>query len=460
MTFRHYLLILKARYKVTLLIIALSVSGALLVTKYGPAQYTAEASVLVDVRAPDTLSALVMPNTLTTQADIIASDRVAQHVVQLLKLDNDPRLKQKWLKATFGTGNFKAWIADGLQKNLKVTPLPDRNVITIAFRGPDPRYVASVANAFAQAYVEEVIEMKVEPAKQYAVWFSDQAKTLRENVEKAQLRLSRFQQSKGIVDREEKLDFETAKLRELSAQLTVVQGQTYDSQSKQKSGADTLPEIMGNAVITGLKADIARKQAALDDAAVNLGKNHPQYIRMESELASLRHRLSVETQQIAQSYSTTSTVNQDREAELVTAIEAQKRKLLALRHQRDELEVLQRDVDSAVKAYEAISTRLSQTNLESQATRTNVSLLSPAVEPLEPSFPKPLEKMLIISLVIGIVLGTGAAFAFEQMDQRIRSIEDLAAMLPVPVLGVIPRTKPPGKLHLLLSSKPRLRGNR
>ena len=45
--------------------------------------------------------------------------------------------------------------------------------------------------------------------------------------------------------------------------------------------------------------------------------------------------------------------------------------------------------------------------------------------------------MLGISLFLGIVLGVGAALGLEMLDRRIRSADDLAEMLQLPVLSVI-----------------------
>ncbi|MGH8130109.1 MAG: chain length determinant protein EpsF, partial [Steroidobacteraceae bacterium] len=103
---------------------------------------------------------------------------------------------------------------------------------------------------------------------------------------------------------------------------------------------------------------------------------------------------------------------------------------------------LLRDVDTAKRAYEGVMQRLNQTNLDSQANRTNVSVLTPAVEPIEPSFPRPLEQMLMIAAALGLALAGAAAYGLEMLDRRVRSPEDLAEMLQFPVLGVIDPGEP------------------
>jgi len=358
-------------------------------------------------------------------------------------------MKEQWLESTRGKGSLVAWLADGLQKKLSVKPSRESNVIDISYSAGDPAFAAAVANAFAQAYIDASIELRVEPARQYARWFGEQDKGLRENLEKAQARLSEHQQQYGIVASDERLDSETTKLNDLSAQLTVVQGHTAEARSKQRSGSasGTLPEVVQNPLIYTLKADVARQEAKLQELAGNLGKNHPQYQRMESELASLKQRLEAETRFITSGFGTATAVGKDKEAELVAAIAAQKTKLLGLRQAREQLAALQRDLDIAQKAYEGVSQRFTQSKLESQFTQTNVSVLTLASEPVAPSFPN-----LFLNTLAGILLGTfcgvGAAFGLEILDRRIRSAQDVAEMLQLPMLGVIPRRKRPGRFSL------------
>ena len=430
--------VLKARYKVALLAMLAAVGIAQAASNLLPKQYIATTSLVVDLRPPDPVVEILMPRNVATQVEIISSNRVAQKVVRHLKLDENPAMKERWLTSTEGKGNLEIWIAELLKKGLLVKPSRDSTIIYISFTAADPVYAATVANAFAQAYLDATIELKVEPARQYARWFSDQGRMLRENLEKAQARVSAFQQKKGIVSRDELMDSETAKLRDLSQQLTSVQTEMTSIQSKQRSGqsADTLKEVMQNPLITSLKTEIARQEAKLREIALNLGRNHPQYLRMESEIAALKQQVEEETRHVTRSLTTSRSVSRGTETQLKAAIEAQKKRLLELKSERDQLAVLQRDVDAAQGAYDAVIRRLNQTTLESQITQANVSVLTPAVEPTEPLTAK-LFRSPLITIILGILVGVCAAIGLEMIDKRVRSVHDLAEMLQVPVLGVI-----------------------
>ena len=442
MTLQNFLLILRARYKVALLTLFVTVATTVIVSLILPKQYTAGAAVVVDVKSPDQVSGLMLqgmvaPGYMATQVDIINSDRVAKAVVKLLRMDESAVIRQQWQEDTDGKGQLIDWLANLLQKKLDVKPSRESNVININYTGTDPDFAAAVANAFVQAYINVNLDLRVAPARQYATFFEEQTKTARDKLEKAQLALSDYQQKNGITSSDDRLDYESAKLSETSSQLTGVQGQTTDSQSKRNNAkADTVAEVMQSPLINGLKGDIARLEAKLTESNINLGKNHPQTQRTEAELVTLKAQLETETRKITSSIETTYQVSKQREQQLQGALGAQKIKVLLLNKQRDELNVLRRDIESAQRTFEAVSQRASQTNIESQTNQTNISVLNPASAPADPSKPRMLLNILV-SIFLGTLLGVGLALMLELSNRRVRSAEDLLEALDLPVLGAI-----------------------
>jgi chain length determinant protein EpsF len=453
MTLQQFLLILRVRYKAVIFTFLSTVIVTLMVSLLLPKEYTAKTAVIVDVRSPDPVAGMVLPGMvgpgyMATQADIINSDRVAQRVVKLLRMDESPVIREQWMEATGGEGELTVWLADLLKKKLDVRPSRESNVINIQFSGTDPGFAAAVANAFAQAYIDVNLGLKVEPARQYTTWFEDQAGIVRDKLEKAQQALSAYQQRTGIVATDERLDYEIAKLNELSTQLTIVQGQTSDSSSKRKSAgnSETLAEVMQNPLINSLKSDIARLDAKLQESNINLGKNHPQTQRAQTELAALRSKLASETKQIHDSIGTSYEVGKQREQELLEAMEIQKKRVLELNRQRDQISVLQRDAEAAQRDFEAVSQRSSQTRLESHSVQTNIAMLNSASVPTEHSRPRILFN-LVISVFVGTLLGVAVALILELGNRRVRSAQDLLEAIDLPVLATISSAASPSVMR-------------
>ena len=438
MSLYQFLLILRARYRLVILVIVFAIAAAMAANWLLPKKYIAQTSVLIDVRTPDTvagaaMSGFVSPSYLATQVDIIGGDLVAQRVVKMLKLDDDPNTRKEWQKDTQGRGSLDAWLVESLKKGVQVQPARESNVINITYKASDAEGAAQVVNAFAQAYLDTNLALKTEPARLYATWFDEQTKASRSKLEEAQSRLSEYQQKAGIVSTDERVDYETAKLGQISTQLTAVQGETTDSQSKRNGRGNTVAEIMQSPLINGLKADVARLEAKVDENNVNLGVNHPLRKRAEAELAALRSRLASESARISASIETTYRVGKDRERELQGAVNAQKTRVLMLNKQRDELNVYRRDVEAAQRAYETVSQSASQTRLQSLSNQTNVVRLNTATAPLHPSSPKTRLNLLLAAFG-GTLLGVGCALLLELTNRRIRSSEDLLQLLDLPVL--------------------------
>ncbi|RTL52465.1 MAG: chain length determinant protein EpsF [Rhodocyclaceae bacterium] len=443
MTLFQFLLILRARRRIVAYAVVCTAIAALAVSLVLPKRYTAIASVVVDVKSPDPvagmmLPAMTMPGYMATQVDIINSDRVAYGAIKRLGLADDAGLHARWLDATGGRDTFESWYADILQAKLDVKPSRESNVISIAYTSPEAGKAAAVANAFAQAYIATNVELKVGPAKEYAQWFEQQGKALRERVEQAQARLSEYQQQNGIVNNANgRLDYETQKLNDLQSQVVLAEAAEADADSKRHNGgADLLGESMQRPVIQQLKSEITLRQAKLDQAAGNLGKNHPQYIGMAEEIATLKQRLAAETRQVAASVDSNRRVAHEKVQRLKAAIEAQKTSILALNKNLDQAAVLQREVEAAEKAANAVADRFNQSSLESQSNQTNISVLTPAAAPVLPSSPRiPLN--VLVATVAGLLLGIGAALVAEMFDRRIRSTRDVEAGLGIPLLATL-----------------------
>jgi chain length determinant protein EpsF len=457
MNLQQILLVLRDRWRIAVYVFGGIIVAAALVTLLMPKQYLAIASVVVDAK-PDPVTGatgmadVAMQAYVTTQADVIASERVAQQVVKLLKLDNDPDMRKQWQKATNGRGDITIWIADYLlSKKLRVTPGHDNpgqpsNVIDVAVKWPDPKIAADLANGFAKVAIDTNIELKVQLANQYSAWFVQRAAALRADLEVKQKRLSDFQKESGIVATDEKLDVENERLNQLSAALVVIQNERQDSQSRQKQvssdDSDSLPEVLQNPLIATLKSNLSDALAKQTDAASRLGKNHPDYQAAEAEVASVRARLAQETAKIVASLGSTAHVNQRRETDLREAVEQQKKRVLDLKQKHDTSSVLENDVVAVQHDLDTVNQRLSQSTLEGQTQQTNVLLLTSASPPVEPSSPK-----FVLNLALGIFLGgaigIGVALLQEVRDPLVRQANELMPLLGVPLLATIASIKVP-----------------
>jgi chain length determinant protein EpsF len=448
MTFRQLLLALRARWKTTAGVFLACVAASVLAFTLSTRLYTAAATVVVDSKADPVsggaYATQMSTGYISTQVDIISSPRVAQRVVKLLKMDQAADSIQSWRESTGGKGDLSAWLGAKLEKTLTVTPSRDSSVIEIAVTWTDPATAAILANAFAQAYFDTDIELKVEPARQYASWFDERSRALRADLEEKQKRLADYQAKTGIVATDGRLDIENARLNELSSQLVSIQALRQESESRQhqiNGDPQSMPEVLQSPVIAGLKADLSRAEGKLSDVGTNLGKNHPDYQNTAAEVAALKARIADESARIAASLGNNTQVMLRRENEIRAALEAQKKRMWDMTHQHDEATELQNDVATAQRNLDTVTQRLAQSNLESQTEQTNVVLLTKAVPPLFRSSPR-LSIDLLLGTLLGAILSVGTAVFLEMQDRRVREDSELMELLDVPLFGKMPHIKP------------------
>ena len=157
MNLNQVLNILRARWQIMTGIAAGIFVVVVALSLMWPKQYLAVSSLVIDAKT-DPVSAgasgmgqQLLATYVNTQADVIASQRVAEKVVSMLHLDADSVLKAKWTSATQGREPFRVWLSDYLVNNkLTVAPLHDSpthlsNVIEISVSWPDPAGAAALS---------------------------------------------------------------------------------------------------------------------------------------------------------------------------------------------------------------------------------------------------------------------------------------------------------------------------
>lgn len=468
MNFHQFLLILKARKYIFLVTLAVTVTATLVVSSMLPKTYKATTSLVLNYKGSDPLTGMMiptqlMPGYMATQMEVIKSQNVALRVVDGLKMAEGPSVQQQFEAATGGRGTPREWLATALLSRLDVTPSRASSVLEVTFAGADPQFAATMANAFAEEYQKLNVQLKNDPMKKASAYLNEQTRLLRDTLEAAQARLSKYQQDHGIVSVDNRIDVESNRLNELSAQLVMAQSQLADAQSRRTmaNGASYTesPDVTQNPMIQSLKVNVANGESKLAEAAQRYGRNHPLYLALAAEVARMRSELGAQMRITSNSVSNNATLLGGRAAAIEAALAEQKKKVLALNRTRDEMNVLVKDVESAQRAYEAASSRFSQTRIEGMAEQSDVAVLNPAVAPLNPSGPKVMLNTALAAF-LGTILGLAFSLVAEMIDRRLRSTRDLSDVLQIPVLGTIDWSAPSRpRLNRLSMIMPRLRLN-
>lgn len=444
MTFRALLKIIAGRWRVISAITAALTLAALALSSALPETYIANSTVIVDLKAPEPNMArmgapIPTQSVIQTQIDIIRSERVARRVVAKLGLDKQPQLIEQWRDETGGKGDFVNYIAKILLGKLDVIPGKDSAVIGIQYAATSPEFAAAIANAFASAYIDVNLELKVEPARRNAGWYDEQRAAVANQLTVAQRKLAEFQQHNGILAVSEgQIDVENARLASLTAQLADLIGQKADASARlQQAGSqNNLTDIENNPVISAIKTEISKADANFKQLSTQYGGDHPALKAATEQLTALRVQLASERNSVARTVAGNNNIASQREVTIRTELERQKSKVLALKEQTDAVAVLKRDVDRAQKALDAIDVQQSQASLESRMQQNNVSVVSSATPPDSAARPRVFLNTTV-GLVFGLLFAIAVSLVLEAKNPIVRDMDDVEIDLGLPVISVV-----------------------
>ena len=471
MDWTRMLRVLRGRRRLVLGVLGAALAIGALVVAWLPPRYAATAVLLVDLTLPDPLAAAAptapqgpnSPSTLSTQIDLLGSQRVLLRALQRLRDAADPLADEReiWRRSTRGRGDYDTWWVEKLREDLVIKPTRESGVVSLSVMAEDADGAARLARAVMQAYLDTVLELRVEPARQHARFFEERAAQLREALAAAQGRLAEHQKRVGVAGAGERLDIENLRLMELSSQLTALQGASVDSAERDAAarrggGAERLREISTHPVIVGLQGQLAQQQARLGELSARLAEQHPQVIEAQAAVAQLRARLESESARVAAGLGLASRVDEGRLAQLQQAVQAQRERVLRLKAGTDGAAVLEREVQAAQRAYETVLAQGMRAQLEAQSRPSHISVLQEPVAPAKPSSPKVLTILAVLT-VFSLLAGIGAALLAEQRDARVRAAAEIREWVQLPLLVSLPPGRR-GRAGPAAAAAPRLTG--
>lgn len=430
--------ILYARVWIIIFTIMITISTTAAVVMVLPEQYTATSTVILDVAVPDAVSGRTMPGGLIrdhirTQIRLIKSDRVALKVVDRMSLTRSQSYLNLFAGKDSGAINFRNWIALEIIKNLDVEQIMGSRILAISYTSPSAQASAQLANAFTAAYIEVDLELRVDPAKRNAQWFSGQLNNLQQNLDDAQRRLTEYQQRTGIVSITESLDTETSKLADLTTRVTAAEADVSNAkslvkqlstfQSVKETGA-VLPEFLSNGNIQRWRDELTKIDAQFAMISGSVGPNHPSYKAVQAQRTVIQNQLDAEIGKLRESIFAQVEMSKSKAGSLNEELNMQKDKLLHLRGERDVLDSLLREVDIRIMEYDDAFRRAGTLRLEGAVAQSSVVVMSEALVPMTHSFPK---RTLSVTMAAAasFMLGIALAFILEMIDRRIRSVQDL-----------------------------------
>ncbi|TWI68199.1 capsular exopolysaccharide synthesis family protein [Desulfobotulus alkaliphilus] len=334
-------------------------------------------------------------------------------------------------------------MAEMVRGGVAVSPVQMSRIINVSYTSQNPVFSALVVNSIAQAYIERILEMRMENVGYTLDWMKKTAQEEREKLESAEMRLQQFLRDRDIVTIEDRIAIIPQRLNQLSSDLTQAESERKRLEAvvqlirqTEEGMLQSIPVIATNRAFQDIRALTAQKNQEFLDASQRYGERHPVMQRLTRELEALEERKVNEIRSIVQALTNEYQLALANEKNLTDQLRRTKSEASRLNEAFVQYKIFQREVETSQQLYQALVGRIKEQTITEQTRDVDVWVIERAKVPTAP-FNQNMKKNILLGLVLGLFGGIGLAFFLEYLDNRISMAEDAEEKTGLPVFGAV-----------------------
>jgi polysaccharide biosynthesis transport protein len=183
-------------------------------------------------------------------------------------------------------------VVDAFLENVSAQTVEMSRVIQVEFTSTDPGKAALIANALADAYINQQLQAQYEAIRRTMSWLTDRVDALRKEVRDADQAVEKFRTESGLLQGARGERLSDQQISELSSQLMLARSRRAESEARlsqmrnltRSDAMASLAEVVNSPLISTLitqEAEVKRKIAQLSE---EYGSRHPVLINARAEL--------------------------------------------------------------------------------------------------------------------------------------------------------------------------------
>ena len=406
-------------------------------------RYTGEAKLLLESRDPafartaqeraDQL-APIDEQAVASQVQVVMSRDLAQEAIRRLNLVDNPEfdpgaasigpVQRVLMMLGIGPNPLdrpaEDRVLDAYFEHLLVYPAGKSRILTIEFRAKDAKLAADAANTIAKLYIASLEADKVDTARYASTWLGGNIDGLRKRVAEAEAKVEAFRAKNGLVGSAAGRPLNAQQLGELSSQLSAARILKADLTGKVKAIKDLIkdgrafeiPDVANNEVIRRIVDNRIAVRAQLALESRTLLSAHPRIKELKAQLEDLDAQIKVSAERIVRTMENDAKIADARVDSLQAAVDGQQDVVVRGNSSEIQLRALEREAKAQREQLESYLSRYREAAARDgeAATPADARIVSRAVTPEVPSFPKKLP-IVAFATLITLMLAAGAVIA-------------------------------------------------
>jgi succinoglycan biosynthesis transport protein ExoP len=484
----YYLDVIRRRIWLLLPILVITTTVGTIKAFQAPVLYRAVAKLLVERNAPQLMQFerglqegfAWDPDFYNTQCQLLRSRAVMEIALQqpgiteLFKSgpateSTAPRtglvdeLKRTFLAATREEPLAPPEPWERLRANIQADHITDTHFLQVIVVHPSPYRAAKLANAAASGFKDYHWQRKIESLGEAFALLEKEKQEAEANLLKAEADLQRYRESaRGLsldpdsvespaVERLGTLNRELTEVQlqriEISSALSVMRGAMESEEELAGDAREQLfsvPAVQSDGTLSDARQSLATAEKEMATLGREYGPAHPRMQAAQAKVDLLWDQFKTALNELIRSQENRLAQLQNREDELKATYERERKQALDLSKESFTLGRLRDVVERNRRLYDALLERMREVEVSSGLVKTNVQIVEKATVPHVP-IPVNKTRKIVLSILMGLFLGGGLAFVFENLDNTIKTPEDLRDRFRVPLLGFVPAIEGDGE---------------
>ena len=332
----------------------------------------------------------------------------------------------------------------GLLSRLRIDPIKESRLVRIHFESFHPDLAGQIPNVLAEEFIQLSMDSRVSTTEQAKEWLAKQLEDMKGKVEKAEEALQAFGSKNDIISLDEKDNVTLNRLSELNDALAKAETdrmtkEALYKQIRQEKGltSDAIPAVLENKLIQELKQNYIQLEAQYMQLSETFKPSHPEMIRLKNQMDTTQKRLVLEIGKVTASIKNEYEASLRNESLLRAAFDQQRGRTVEMQQKSIQYNILKREADTNKDLYKSLLQRMKEVGVTAGYNATNIQLVDRAETPRGPYMPNR-QRNILLAAVIGLFLGVGLAFFFEQLDNTVKTPDDVEQQLRLPSFGMVP----------------------
>jgi polysaccharide biosynthesis transport protein len=468
--------LVRRRFGILVLIFSLSVICGVVYLYTSPSKFLAQAELLIDTKKTQVFQQQSLAgdysmdsSAVDSQIEVLMSENIATAVIKDLHLTSDAEFVGSkpgifgtmlgYLSPTAPASEFELEqrTYGAFHNGLVARRIGLTYVVQIGFLSLNPDRAAQIANATADAYINDQLEAKYQATRRASTWLQERIQELRQQASTAERAVLDFKKANNIVDTGGRLLGEQ-QLAELNSQIVLARAATAEARARlnriseiTKNDISELDNVLRSpdaAVADALRSEVINKlrseylELANREAvySARLGREHLFVVGLRNQMFEIRRSIMDELKRIAETFKSDYQIAMVREQ----SIERSLTEAVSQYQATNQAQVSLKDLDSNAQTFRALHDNFVQRYMESIQQQsfpfTEARVITHATRPSSKSQPNS-KLVMAVASIGGLMLAFGVALLIDISERGFRTPDQVESELKASCLAVVPLIK-------------------